>query len=66
MHDLETGIMSCNDVASTYDIPEPILRRYVKRMKENIDFSEHYGRYRQTFNATQTKEFVDYVKEFSD
>lgn len=61
--EVREGSLSCNAAAITYDIPEPTLRKYLKRDALGEKFPEGGGRFKNTFNAQQTKEFVSYLTE---
>ncbi|CAH1960860.1 unnamed protein product [Acanthoscelides obtectus] len=63
MRDVEEGTLSCNAAAGTYDIPEPTLRRYLKKKMEGVDLPQHAGRFKNTFNTEQTQDFVRYIQE---
>ncbi|XP_030745251.1 uncharacterized protein LOC115890301 [Sitophilus oryzae] len=60
VHEVLDG-KSCNGVASLYDIPEPTLRRYVKKMKNDLQLPMHGGRYSTTFNLNQSQALVNYI-----
>lgn len=63
MREVREGSLCCNAAAITYDIPEPTLRRYLKREALGKELPEGAGRFKNTFNALQTKDFVSYLTE---
>lgn len=63
MREVRNGSLCCNAAAITYDIPEPTLRRYLKRDARGEEFPDGGGRFKNTFNVQQTQEFVSYLTE---
>lgn len=51
----------CNNASSTYGIPEPTLRRYVAKIRNNKEVPQHGGRFSTTFDSKQTEALVKYI-----
>ncbi|XP_074034640.1 uncharacterized protein [Leptinotarsa decemlineata] len=57
------GGESCNSAASSYDIPEATLRRYIKKHREGAALPEHGGRCRNTFSSDQSQFLANYITD---
>lgn len=63
LHAADEENMSCNRASLLYEIPEPTLRRYLKKRRDNVELPIHGGRFRVTFNHEQERQFVEYIKD---
>lgn len=60
---IEEGSRSCYAASVEYQIPEATLRRYRNKKARGIELPEHAGRFKSTFDAQQTRNFVEYLTD---
>ncbi|XP_003240827.1 uncharacterized protein LOC100571979 [Acyrthosiphon pisum] len=68
--DVTRKVLSVNAAALKYKIPEPTLRRYLKKRihplegeEFRIEFPQNLGRFKKTFSAAQVEELKQYVTD---
>lgn len=63
-HAVEEENHSVNSASEIFGIPEPTLRRYVKKRRQNEELPDSGGRYKNTFTDAQEEELANYLKDF--
>lgn len=65
MYAVENENMAVNRASVVYDVPEPTLRRYLKKNRENKTLPESGGRFKRTFTEAQEIELTNYINDFN-